>query len=296
MSIPFIIITPTFNRSTLVTRAIDSVVAQNHSNWTLIVVNDGSTDDTDSTLLRYADNDQIEIINLPYNQGCNFARNLALDYIQSHDLQGFILFLDDDDYLTINILTLINNLLINNFDWKWVVSNCVYPDGELVSRISEYGRMSYLYDYMLGKRLRGDVTHFIHTSIVKSIRFSTEIKNGQEWYFFAPLSAYADIQAADLNAKIVEYLPGGLSQAKVNSENRLQVARMKIERLTPLVSKKLLCSQQLGLARELLRNGETTQAVSLLLDCFPFIPFSFRLYRYLFLGLIKQMYFRMIPK
>ena len=47
------VIIPTYNRSYFVTQAIDSVLCQTYPNIELIVVNDGSTDDTEEKLQPY---------------------------------------------------------------------------------------------------------------------------------------------------------------------------------------------------------------------------------------------------
>jgi len=49
------LIIPTFNRATLVLHAVDSVLAQTYGNFELIVVDDGSTDDTVERLRRIVD-------------------------------------------------------------------------------------------------------------------------------------------------------------------------------------------------------------------------------------------------
>ena len=47
------IVLPTYNRAKVLTRAIDSVLAQTYQDWELIVVNDASTDETEELLRRY---------------------------------------------------------------------------------------------------------------------------------------------------------------------------------------------------------------------------------------------------
>ncbi|WP_069165957.1 glycosyltransferase family 2 protein [Nocardia altamirensis] len=49
------IVCPTFNRSTAIRATIDSVLAQTVEDWTLLVVSDGSTDDTDDIVRAYRD-------------------------------------------------------------------------------------------------------------------------------------------------------------------------------------------------------------------------------------------------
>jgi glycosyltransferase involved in cell wall biosynthesis len=69
------IIIPTYNRADTILRAIDSVLAQTFTDWELIIVNDGSTDNT-ATLLTDLDG-RIKVIHQP-NGGVTVARNTGL--------------------------------------------------------------------------------------------------------------------------------------------------------------------------------------------------------------------------
>jgi glycosyltransferase involved in cell wall biosynthesis len=84
------IIIPTYNRADTILRAIDSVLAQSFSDWELIIVNDGSTDNT-AELLAGLD-PRIKVINQP-NGGVTNARNTGL----RHATGDYFAFLDSDD-------------------------------------------------------------------------------------------------------------------------------------------------------------------------------------------------------
>lgn len=86
------IILPTFNRGYCLQAAVDSVRAQSHSDWELIVVDDGSTDDSHDRMSRYADDKRIRYIRRP-NGGVAAARNTGLTLATG----DFIAFLDSDD-------------------------------------------------------------------------------------------------------------------------------------------------------------------------------------------------------
>jgi glycosyltransferase involved in cell wall biosynthesis len=84
------IIIPTYNRADTILRAIDSVLAQTFTDWELIIVNDGSTDNT-ATLLTDLDG-RIKVIHQP-NGGVTVARNTGLRNAAGE----FFAFLDSDD-------------------------------------------------------------------------------------------------------------------------------------------------------------------------------------------------------
>lgn len=89
------IIIPTYNNANYIERAVESVIAQDTEfNFEIIIINDGSTDDTKSVLSRYNGNKSIIIINQD-NKGFSGARNIGIDNANGK----YIMFLDSDDYL-----------------------------------------------------------------------------------------------------------------------------------------------------------------------------------------------------
>jgi len=84
------VIVPTYNRADTVKRAIASVQAQTFQDWELIVVDDGSTDDTSSVI---AGLDPRMVVIRQENQGISGARNTGL----TSSTGQYIAFLDSDD-------------------------------------------------------------------------------------------------------------------------------------------------------------------------------------------------------
>jgi glycosyltransferase involved in cell wall biosynthesis len=85
------VIIPTYNRADLVSQAVASVLDQGHPHCEIIVVDDGSTDDTAQRLLAFGK--QIRILRQP-NAGVSAARNQGIRAAQG----PFIALLDSDDY------------------------------------------------------------------------------------------------------------------------------------------------------------------------------------------------------
>ena len=84
------VIIPTYNRAEHVTKAIDSVLAQTYTDYEIIVVDDGSTDNTKELLLPYMD--RIRYI-YQENAGVSAARNNGIRAASGR----WIAFLDSDD-------------------------------------------------------------------------------------------------------------------------------------------------------------------------------------------------------
>ena len=91
--LPLTTIIPTYNRADSLVRAIDSVRSQQYAHWELIVVDDGSTDDTEAVVTAYED-DRIRYVH-QQNAGVACARNNGMTYING----AYFGFLDDDDTL-----------------------------------------------------------------------------------------------------------------------------------------------------------------------------------------------------
>lgn len=102
--IVFSIIIPSFNRASLIEETIESLLSQSYKDYEIIVVNDGSTDDTLQVLNKYKDS--ILIIN-QQNQGAEIARNNGVKYANG----DYLIFLDSDDILLPDTLMLYARLI-----------------------------------------------------------------------------------------------------------------------------------------------------------------------------------------
>ena len=101
MSTPlFSIIIPTYNRANFICTAIESVIGQTYKNWELIIVDDGSTDNTKEIVLSFND-DRVRYI-YQENQERSAARNNGINNAKG----DYICFLDSDDVFKINHLAI----------------------------------------------------------------------------------------------------------------------------------------------------------------------------------------------
>ena len=91
----FSIIVPIYNMEGRVSQCLDSIRGQTFSGWNCILVDDGSSDNTLSVLLRYANNDKRFIVVHQENGGVSKARNKGLEMANGR----YVLFVDADDSL-----------------------------------------------------------------------------------------------------------------------------------------------------------------------------------------------------
>jgi glycosyltransferase involved in cell wall biosynthesis len=95
------IIMPAYNAAKYIGEAIQSVLEQTWTNWELIIVDDGSTDDTLQIAQRFATKDNRIQVYHQSNQGGCIARNEALKHITG----DYVQYLDADDMLDKDKLT-----------------------------------------------------------------------------------------------------------------------------------------------------------------------------------------------
>ena len=109
------IVLPTYNRADVLPRAIDSVLAQTFTDWELIIVDDGSTDDTASVVER--GDPRIRFVRQA-NGGCYVARNHGLRVSTGK----WITFLDSDDEWLPHYLALSTGFLAASPEDQFVMS------------------------------------------------------------------------------------------------------------------------------------------------------------------------------
>ena len=103
------IIIPVYNTSKYLKKCLDSVINQTYKNYNVIIVNDGSTDNSLDIIKEYMKKSSSIILINQKNMGLSMARNNAVKKVES----DYFLFLDSDDYLDINALKILNENLDN---------------------------------------------------------------------------------------------------------------------------------------------------------------------------------------
>ncbi len=108
-------------------RAVDSVLSQTLDNFELIVIDDGSTDNSRELIEKYAENDKVITI-FQHNKGLNVTNNIALRAARG----DYIMRLDADDWLDVHALEVLGGALDRDPDL-----GLVFPDYYLVDEAGE---------------------------------------------------------------------------------------------------------------------------------------------------------------
>ena len=102
------VIVPVYNVETYLTKCLDSLVNQTHKNLEIILIDDGSKDNSGKICESFAAKDERIIVIHQKNSGVSKARNVGLDKMTGN----YIIFVDADDYLEFNAVEKLLNILI----------------------------------------------------------------------------------------------------------------------------------------------------------------------------------------
>lgn len=181
------VIIPTYNRASMLGRAIQSVLDQTYRDFELIVVNDCSSDNTEEVVMSFAD-ERIRYIRHPSNKGGSAARNTGI----SSSRGDYIALLDDDDEWLPNKLEMQVDLLDRLPEDYGVVYSGYRAEqrGEILGEYSPIYRGD-VYHQMLKGCFIGSPTILIRKiCFEKAGRFDETLPSCQDWDMWIRLAKY----------------------------------------------------------------------------------------------------------
>jgi len=116
------VVIPVYNAGPAIRRAIDSVLAQSFTDYEIIVVDDGSTDNTEELVKKYGS--KVKYI-YQENSGRSSARNTGIQAAKGK----WVAFLDADDQWLPDKLKIQMELLDRNSELMWCAGNFIQTDG-----------------------------------------------------------------------------------------------------------------------------------------------------------------------
>lgn len=161
------IVLPTYNRATILPRAVNGVLGQSFSDWELIIVDDGSTDETSRYLAGLQD-PRISVYGHPHNRGVATAKNTGLDHVRG---DWFTIF-DSDDEMMPDALAVMTEYATRT-QANLITCNCVdFTTGRLtgIGPTSD-GWLSF----EEGAKCRGEHWGMVKTSLLGDLRFDERL-------------------------------------------------------------------------------------------------------------------------
>jgi len=176
------IIIPTYNYGKYLSRAIESCLRQSYKQIEIIVIDDGSSDDTRQIVARYTD----VVYLFQQNQGVSVARNTGLLAARG----DFVAFLDADDYLLEDSISIRIDAFRKHPEVGIVFTDTCSED--ITGQVSHKARnrkdaiSDRFYEDLLLTRLRFQTSAvMIRSSLAKSFSFVPHLSNGEDIVYFA---------------------------------------------------------------------------------------------------------------
>lgn len=210
------IIIPTYNCGSYLEKCIQSVLAQTYPHFELIVINDGSTDNTAEILNDYTIKDnRIKIFNIE-NNGVSNARNIGIKESKGE----YLCFIDADDWIEKDYLT---NFINNNEDFtKTLIIQDIYQNQKIKNHYAKakYNIKKDIESIMLEHNLMSLGSPFAklyHAETIKNnnIRFNKFISYGEDQiFFFEYITHIENLQFLDYAGYHYDYNNSSLSTKK----------------------------------------------------------------------------------
>lgn len=185
------IITPTYNRAYILGTAIESIQAQTYPTWELIIIDDGSTDDTKQLVENFKD-DRIKYL-YQANTGQTKARNTGLSVAKG----DWIAYLDSDNTLGPTYLEKMLGAIEKNPGTLWAFPKGdrfleLWINGIMLERIDqtdEFGETVSVQDIVY-RKIHSDMNGFIHSKKIvdDGVRFDENFKKMEDWELFLQLA------------------------------------------------------------------------------------------------------------
>lgn len=217
------IVMPAYNVAEYITASINSVLNQSFEDWELIIVNDGSTDDTQKIIEKFVALDsRIRLINKS-NGGVSSARNKGLSFAQGK----YVSFLDSDDcyddsYIEMMSAPLRNNLSDMSF-CKFQEKNGGRVLQESPRNMNELYKDSFVEHIMCIKNANHSMGTMYRLSIIRdhNVLFKEEYSYGEDLEFLLTMSCYCRVAFVPEYLYFYIFRGGSLSRRDIPYEDLL---------------------------------------------------------------------------
>lgn len=175
------ILSPCYNVEAFLPQCIDSIIKQTYTNLQIVLIDDGSNDDTWSVMQHYADNDtRIEIYH-QHNQGVSSTRNHLLEKVKG----DYVLFVDSDDWIEPDMVSfLVGKAMAGEADIVvcGMVKNDDTPKADYTEEVLDQD--TTVKKFLFHKEMSGSLWNkLIKTSLLHGLRFDRRISYGEDALF-----------------------------------------------------------------------------------------------------------------
>jgi glycosyltransferase involved in cell wall biosynthesis len=129
------VVVANFNNATYLKQTLLSIQNQSYKNIQLIIVDDGSKDESVNIVQEFVNNNnrfaEITFINLEENVGSGFAKAKGLEKV----IGEYCCFIDSDDLITLDAIQILVDIIANNKDLAMVYTNAIKIDANVPKTI-----------------------------------------------------------------------------------------------------------------------------------------------------------------
>lgn len=239
------IILPAYNASRYIAESIASIQRQTYDNWELIVVDDGSDDDTSAVVTGLKDS-RIRLIRHQHNAGVSAARNTGMLAAKGQ----YLTFLDADDYWHVDFLkNMIGKIETSGRD----VAYCGYAEVDNSGTILRpypyiYLEGAILIPYITKKTWLTMCSFVVRKSLIDrfGIRFQTGCRMGEDQEFVIKMLSVGEVAAE--NREMFFYRQHPSSVTKKTWDWRVYIEAIEaIDRARLFIAENNVVDKQLAL-------------------------------------------------
>lgn len=213
------IIIPAYNAEKTIEKCINSIASQSYKNIEIIVINDGSKDNTEEIIKKMQNNDsRIKVIQQE-NSGAPVARNHGMTYAKGK----YILFFDSDDILKDKALEIMYNE-IEASEADLVIGNLEIKQNDTIKKIEEkIYENENIFECSVLSPYPG--TKLYNNQIIKdnNIKFAN-VRVGQDLNFFLKYLLYAK-RVKTIKEYIAEYTISNTGISRTYNYNILDIVK-----------------------------------------------------------------------
>lgn len=212
------VLTPTYNRAQHLTKLYTSLTNQKNKNFEWLIIDDGSTDNTNDLVQSYIDE---KLISIRYIKKSNGGKHSALNIGFKEAKYEWVFIIDSDDIIRNEAIDIILKQTRQlNSDFNSICILRAYPDGKIIG--SEFP--DYLENYIdrAYHNIKGDKADIIRKNAIKDFKFPEyEDENFMaESPLYLWLGSRGKTEFLNYPGYICEYLPGGLTDNSVKNRYR----------------------------------------------------------------------------
>nr|QNO41819.1 undecaprenyl-phosphate 4-deoxy-4-formamido-L-arabinose transferase [Methanosarcinales archaeon ANME-2c ERB4]QNO42775.1 undecaprenyl-phosphate 4-deoxy-4-formamido-L-arabinose transferase [Methanosarcinales archaeon ANME-2c ERB4] len=288
------VVIPTCNRAHLIGRAIQSVLNQSYQDFEIIVVDDGSTDDTEGEIKEFQKRDKrVRYIRHENNKGGSAARNTG---IKSAEGDYIALLDDDDEWLPEKIEKQVIKFQ-NSVDKVGVIYSGFFyvsdKTGEVISE-SVPTLQGNVYANLLSGCILGSPTPLIRkTCFQKAGLYDDTLPSAQDWDMWIRLSKHYEFDfIPDIMAK--HYIHGGQISVDLNAKIRAREKLMRKYQADLSTHPSILSVHLKQLGKLYCLAGQSKEGRKCFLDSIKLNTFQRSSYLHFFLSLLAPMTHRNI--